>query len=269
MDVVTEISDETMFGCGNVEHGQAVATVVSAMATPVVASPSLPSFRDMVARQSPAGQRVNMISEFDVDLTDDDVVISNSVSFPEICFSDRTHSELDAKQNKSLVVANRRRHHAVQRRAPNQLGLTVASNGGSRFDVLADVTEPQHNERKLMPTSQGNVGITLLPRVSNGLRHAVSPRTLGPNHASMHRIGDSARDVGPSFARDGGRVEAGMELRNVTMQDMDGGAQPSDGCAVVDAMVNGLAITTVVEDNIVIPSVAAKGKVVAAPSSLQ
>ncbi|KAK8533974.1 hypothetical protein V6N12_047376 [Hibiscus sabdariffa] len=239
MDVVTEISDETMFGCGNVEHGQAVATVVSAMATPVVASPSLPSFRDMVARQSPAGQRVNMISEFDVDLTDDD------------------------------VVANRRRHHAVQRRAPNQLGLTVASNGGSRFDVLADVTEPQHNERKLMPTSQGNVGITLLPRVSNGLRHAVSPRTLGPNHASMHRIGDSARDVGPSFARDGGRVEAGMELRNVTMQDMDGGAQPSDGCAVVDAMVNGLAITTVVEDNIVIPSVAAKGKVVAAPSSLQ
>ncbi|KAK8680706.1 hypothetical protein V6N13_109646 [Hibiscus sabdariffa] len=205
MDAVTEINDEYEFGSGNFKHGQAAATVVSAMVMPVVASPSLPSFHDMVARRSPAGQLKNMIIEFDVDLTDGD------------------------------MVANRRRRPSVQRRVPNQTG---------------------------------NDGISLLPRVLNGQRHTVSPRMLDSDHVSTHCFGDSTCDVETSIVGDGGRVEAEMELRNVTMQSLDRGAQPSDVCAVEDAMINGLATTTVVEDNVVISSVAAKRKVVEAPSSL-
>ncbi|KAK8680707.1 hypothetical protein V6N13_109647 [Hibiscus sabdariffa] len=205
MDAVTEINDEYEFGSGNFKHGQAAATVVSAMVMPVVASPSLPSFHDMVARRSPAGQLKNMIIEFDVDLTDGD------------------------------MVANRRRRPSVQRRVPNQTG---------------------------------NDGISLLPRVLNGQRHTVSLRMLDSDHVSTHCFGDSTCDVETSIVGDGGRVEAEMELRNVTMQSLDRGAQPSDVCAVEDAMINGLATTTVVEDNVVISSVAAKRKVVEAPSSL-
>ncbi|KAK8584258.1 hypothetical protein V6N12_068504 [Hibiscus sabdariffa] len=226
MDAVTEINDEYEFGSGNFKHGQAAATVVSAMVMPVVASPSLPSFHDMVARRSPAGQLKNMIIEFDVDLTDGDMVVSNSDGCGNYFY------------------------------------------WGSRFDVLADITEPQLNERQSLHTGQGNDGISLLPRVLNGQRHTVSLRMLDSDHVSTHCFGDSTCDVETSIVGDGGRVEAEMELRNVTMQSLDRGAQPSDVCAVEDAMINGLATTTVVEDNVVISSVAAKRKVVEAPSSL-
>ncbi|KAL4290564.1 hypothetical protein GQ457_14G013460 [Hibiscus cannabinus] len=44
------------------------------------------------------------ISDLDVDLLDDDVVVNNSGVFPKIRFSDRFHQQIDVKLSKSLIV---------------------------------------------------------------------------------------------------------------------------------------------------------------------
>ncbi|KAK8564821.1 hypothetical protein V6N12_058403 [Hibiscus sabdariffa] len=206
-------------------HGPCDSKAVTTPFVPLEVAPSvLFFFRDMVMGCTSGGQRESFTSDFDVDLSDDDVVISNSGVYPEIQFSDRIHK-----------VANRRRRTGVSLRASIQNGLVHASNNGSRFGILVDVVDQQ-----------------ALANARNGERNG----------------GDTADNVMPRDLR--GMED--MESREGSRHDKDLGSEVT--APQTNAHVEGnegdseVAVASVAADNVVISSVAAKGKIVAAPSSL-
>ncbi|KAK8558869.1 hypothetical protein V6N12_042161 [Hibiscus sabdariffa] len=230
MDCATVVVDDPLMVNGNNVRSQAITDVDFVVATPVVVSLTLPSFRDMVVRQFANSQRVNMFGEFDVELAADDVQISNSGVYPEIRFSDRVHKELNAMLAKYLV-----------RRPSNQAGLAAALNGGSHFGVLGDIVKPQHH-------------VTL------------------PQHADTvngQRVGDVTRGVMSTTSIESDIVVPGRALSSVNVQAIQEGSRPSDGHVMEKAVDIGLEKESVVVDSVQVPSLAAKGKVVTAPSSLQ
>ncbi|KAK8701563.1 hypothetical protein V6N13_019950 [Hibiscus sabdariffa] len=159
------------------DQSQDVSNIVSGPNSSLVAPPSLPSFRDMVVGHSTAGQRDALISDLDVELSDEDAVISKTGVYSEIRFSDRIHMKIDAKLTKAvsnpvgatrhikepsadnrfgpwMQVANRRHRPDILRRAPNQNGPNLASKSGSHFGVLADGMD-QQDLQVLVPTCDG------------------------------------------------------------------------------------------------------------------
>ncbi|KAK8656549.1 hypothetical protein V6N13_098496 [Hibiscus sabdariffa] len=206
MDCATVVVDDPLMVNGNNVRSQAITDVDFVVATPVVVSLTLPSFRDMVVRQFANSQRVNMFGEFDVELAADDVQISNS-----------------------------------GRRPSNQAGLAAALNGGSHFGVLGDIVKPQHH-------------VTL------------------PQHADTvngQRVGDVTRGVMSTTSIESDIVVPGRALSSVNVQAIQEGSRPSDGHVMEKAVDIGLEKESVVVDSVQVPSLAAKGKVVTAPSSLQ
>ncbi|KAK8701579.1 hypothetical protein V6N13_019966 [Hibiscus sabdariffa] len=238
-------------------HGPCDSKAVTTPFVPLEVAPSvLFFFRDMVMGCTSGGQRESFTSDFDVDLSDDDVVISNSGVYPEIQFSDRIHKEAcggrevsnpenttsiskepseDNRFGPWMQVANRRRRTGVSLRASIQNGLVHASNNGSRFGILVDVVDQQ-----------------ALANARNGERNG----------------GDTADNVMPRDLR--GMED--MESREGSRHDKDLGSEVT--APQTNAHVEGnegdseVAVASVAADNVVISSVAAKGKIVAAPSSL-
>ncbi|KAE8705644.1 hypothetical protein F3Y22_tig00110419pilonHSYRG00115 [Hibiscus syriacus] len=86
---------------GNV-YGQSI--VDSCNVTNPKGYPNKPSFCDMVVRGNADHKSSNSISELDVEVNPEDVVIGQDGVVPEIRFSDKVHAAIDAKLAQSVTL---------------------------------------------------------------------------------------------------------------------------------------------------------------------
>ncbi|KAK8671443.1 hypothetical protein V6N13_038039 [Hibiscus sabdariffa] len=280
-----------------------------------LADPSLPSFRDMVVGRNSAGQQDSLISDLDVELSDEDVVISNTGVYPEIRFSDKIHKVIDAQLTKSLVglpvicfgcgkyghleevcgtretsningaaihskvpsvdnrfgpwmqVVNRNCRPEVVRRALNQNDSNPAYKSGSRFGVLVDGVDQQGPMTIPTHGNSGTGNISHLHVVSNGLSTS-GLQVLVLAHTNANSNGAAVGGVEPSAP---GEMEivAPMEGLNRENEQVMESTVPSCISHVEGNVVDYVLLSEPdAVETVVVPTVAAKGKVVAAPTSL-
>ncbi|KAL4386031.1 hypothetical protein GQ457_09G026140 [Hibiscus cannabinus] len=69
-----------------------------------IGGPPKPSFRDSLLGRDGTRTTDQLISELDVEVTDDDVLIGGDSVIPEIRFSDKVHEAIDRKLSKSIII---------------------------------------------------------------------------------------------------------------------------------------------------------------------
>ncbi|KAK8639276.1 hypothetical protein V6N13_137664 [Hibiscus sabdariffa] len=168
-----------------------------------------------------------------------------------------------------MQVVNRRRCPGVQHRPSNQAGLTVELNGGSHFGVLEDMVEPQLLVSLPQQVDTGTAGTAIVTKVPTGLDSVSTSRPLGTDQINGQQAGVVARGVMSTTTVESVIVVPRRALSPVNVQAMHEGSRPSDGHVTEEVVDMGLTTKPVVVNSVQVPSVAAKGKVFTAPSSLQ
>ncbi|KAL4308653.1 hypothetical protein GQ457_01G024420 [Hibiscus cannabinus] len=96
VDAVTTPVDSTDF--------PSLSTGPPLIPTGHIGGPTKPSFRESLLGREGTRNTVNLISELDVEVTDDDVLIGGDSVLPEIRFSDKVHEAIDKKLSKSIII---------------------------------------------------------------------------------------------------------------------------------------------------------------------
>ncbi|KAL4311843.1 hypothetical protein GQ457_01G028380 [Hibiscus cannabinus] len=96
VDAVTTPVDSTEF--------PSLSTGPSLTPTGHIGCPTKPSFRDSLLGREGTRNTDHLISELDVEVTDDDVLIGGDSVLPKIRFSDKVHEAIDKKLSKSIII---------------------------------------------------------------------------------------------------------------------------------------------------------------------
>ncbi|KAK8606520.1 hypothetical protein V6N13_030801 [Hibiscus sabdariffa] len=134
-----------------------VTDAVAAVQTDLRVSPH-PSFRDMIAGNFLSERKDNFISDLDVDLLDEDVIVNNYGVFSEICFSDRVHQQIYAKKyghTKDACGSGNSAANAGVRHRPSQ--PSVEDRFRPWMQVVNRRRRPSMAHKVVIPDTQASV----------------------------------------------------------------------------------------------------------------